>query len=56
MKEIKIRYGAGILVSWFVAWLAAWFLSAWFERRKLMKSDVLYAGDHGNSGAFGMIR
>jgi hypothetical protein len=55
-KKIKIRYGVGIMASWFVAWLTAWFLSAWFERRRLRKNGMLFAGGNVKAGAFEQMR
>ena len=36
-KKLAIGVGVGVTVSWFVAFLVAWFTSAWFQKRMLVK-------------------
>lgn len=55
-KDLKIRLGCGILAAWFVAFIGAWFLSAWFERRRLKASGRLFAVGNQKAGAFEQMR
>ena len=36
-KKLAIGVGVGVTVSWFVAFLVAWFTGAWFQKRMLVK-------------------